>query len=51
MITGKGLIIMQQIFALYERLYHIAIEQEIVDLRDESGNGAGTEVRIRIPER
>ncbi|HNS18243.1 MAG TPA: histidine kinase [Bacteroidales bacterium] len=47
--TGKGLGIMRQIFALYERLYHVAIEQEIVDLQDESGNPAGTEVRIRVP--
>jgi hypothetical protein len=49
--TGKGLEIMKQIFTLYERLYHIAIEQEIVDLQDEDGRPAGTEVRIRIPER
>ncbi len=47
--TGKGLGIMRQIFTLYERLYHVAIEQEIVDLQDESGKSAGTEVRIRIP--
>lgn len=47
--TGKGLGIMQQIFVLYERLYHVTIEQQIVDLQDESGRPVGTEVRIKIP--
>jgi hypothetical protein len=47
--TGKGLGIMQQIFAIYERLYRVVIEQEIVDLKDEAGRPAGTEVRIKVP--
>ncbi|MCD4730706.1 MAG: histidine kinase [Bacteroidales bacterium] len=47
--TGKGLQIMNNIYDLYFKLYKIKIEQEIEDIYDDTGNPAGTKVKVSIP--
>jgi LytS/YehU family sensor histidine kinase len=46
--TGKGLKIINQIVALYKKLYNTEITQEIIDLTDENGNSSGTRVILHI---
>ena len=45
---GRGLKILGQLIELFFRLYKVQINQEFIDLKDEAGNPAGTEVIIRI---
>ncbi|MCD4788599.1 MAG: histidine kinase [Bacteroidales bacterium] len=46
--TKKGMQIIEQIFSLYYKLTKHKIEQEIIDLKDENGNAAGTKVVVAI---
>jgi LytS/YehU family sensor histidine kinase len=46
--TGMGLKMMDQIIALYRKLYRTAITQTIEDLVDEQGVATGTRVSLTI---
>jgi ligand-binding sensor domain-containing protein len=46
--TGKGMQIIEQIFSLYNKLTENSIHQQIIDLKDESGNANGTEVILIV---
>ncbi len=47
--TGKGQALMEQFFHVYNRFSDYKIEEEIVDLKDQQQNPAGTMVRIIVP--
>ena len=49
--TGKGLKLMQQYYEILNRNNKEKITETIIDLIDESGNPAGTEVIITIPKK
>jgi hypothetical protein len=49
--TGKGLHIMEDYYALFEKLYNIRITADFEDLYTDSGEAAGTRVRVRVPVR
>ncbi|MCD4747229.1 MAG: histidine kinase, partial [Bacteroidales bacterium] len=46
--TKRGMQIIKQIFALYNKLFDYNIDQQIIDLKDENGNAAGTKIEITI---
>jgi LytS/YehU family sensor histidine kinase len=46
--TGKGTGIIKQILDMYGQLFRYRVRQEVVDLKDNSGNPAGTEVKLTI---
>jgi ligand-binding sensor domain-containing protein len=46
--TKKGMQIIRQIFALYNKLFKYKISQEIIDLKDADGNALGTKVVLTI---
>ena len=46
--TGKGMIIINQIFTLYNKLFNYKIDQQIIDLKDNNGNPNGTKVVLTI---
>jgi hypothetical protein len=46
--TGKGLLIVKNIVAGYNKLFNRDISYKVTDLIDENGIGTGTEVRIYI---
>ncbi len=47
--TGKGQIIMQQYYSLYNKTSKAKIKHSIIDLKDEAGNAIGTKVTIKVP--
>ncbi|MBN1790259.1 MAG: histidine kinase [Bacteroidales bacterium] len=49
--TGKGLAVMENYSQLFNRYHPGKIKTEIIDLYDDSGNPAGTRVRILISNR
>ncbi|MCD4696602.1 MAG: histidine kinase [Bacteroidales bacterium] len=47
--TGMGMMVMNQYFTLLNKYNSVKINQEIVDLYDNDGKAAGTEVILEIP--
>ena len=47
--TGMGMQMMQQYFGLLNKYNSMKIEQEVIDLFDDSGNPTGTKVIVEIP--
>ena len=47
--TGKGMEIMEQFFELYHKITGVRVQSMVTDLRDETGNAAGTKVVVIIP--
>jgi sensor histidine kinase YesM len=47
--TGKGMKILGQMFETYNKYNRNPLRQEIVDLFDNEGNPAGTQVKIYVP--
>jgi len=46
--TKKGLSITNQIFSLYKKIFKYDITQEIIDLKNNKGEAAGTKVILSI---
>jgi two-component system LytT family sensor kinase len=46
--TGKGLLILEQLYDLFYQLYKVRINQEFIDLKGTGGQPSGTLVRIKI---
>jgi hypothetical protein len=49
--TGRGMLILEQLFAHYEETYQMRINQKITDLKTDTGEAAGTLVKIIIERR
>ncbi|MBT3244194.1 MAG: histidine kinase [Bacteroidetes bacterium] len=47
--TGKGLVVLNQLYDLFYQLYKIKIRQDIVDLKDDEGKPVGTKITIFVP--
>lgn len=48
--TGKGLDIIQQMFAIFDQLHQVKTHFEIIDLFNENKEPSGTKIILQIPE-